>query len=205
MKKLVFTYISIFLSLNAFSQTEWKLRKDDNNIKIFTRGLPNENFNEYKAKTEINSPIEAVVKELLTAPSYFENCPSGISYYVKKLNTNQHVFYAHQDLPWPVKDRDLITLLTVEKLSETKYNLKLESLPNALPVKGKTIRIKKLMGYWFLKEKNKKTQITQQLFVDPEGSLPTFIVNKLLIKGPYKTFSELREIFQNKTTSHLSK
>ena len=48
------------------------------------------------------------------------------------------------------------------------------------------------MGHWLLEEMNGKTKVTQQLFLDPEGSLPPFIVNNLLIKGPYKTFTELK-------------
>ena len=50
------------------------------------------------------------------------------------------------------------------------------------------------MGFWLLEEKNNKTMVTQQLYLDPEGSLPPFIVNKLLVKGPYKTFSVLQDL-----------
>jgi len=198
MKKLIFTCFFLLICIHSFSQTEWKLKKDTNAIKIFTRSLPNESFDEYKAQTVIDNPIEGILNELLTAPKYFENCPSGVSYYVKQLNDNQHVFYAHKDLPWPLKDRDLVTLLTVNKISDKKYKLTLESLPNVIPEKEKTLRIKKLMGFWLLEEIDKKTKVTQQLFVNPEGSLPKFVVNSLLVKGPYKTFSDLRNVLTPK-------
>ena len=48
------------------------------------------------------------------------------------------------------------------------------------------------MGYWLLEENEGQTKVTQQLFINPEGNLPPFVINSLLIKGPYNTFKNLR-------------
>lgn len=203
MLKTPFVYL-LLIPFLSFSQTEWKLKKNENNIKIYTRAVENINFDEYKATTIIETSIDNVLAELLEAPNYTTNCEAGISYYVKSISDSQHVFYAHKELPWPIKDRDIITLLTVEKLSSKKIKLTLESLPEALPLKEKTIRIKTLMGYWLLEEKGAKTLVTQQLFLDPEGNLPAFVVNSLLIKGPFKTFSELKATIKESDSSIVS-
>ena len=174
------------------AQTDWTLKKEANQIKIYTRDAKDSNLKEFMAMTTIETPLKLILNELLEAPDYYEGCESNVSYYVKELNSNQHVFYAHQDLPWPIKDRDIVTLLTVDKLNSKTIKLTLESLPDELPSKTKTIRIKNLMGYWLLEEMEGKTTVTQQLFVDPEGSLPPFVVNNLLVKGPFKTFKDLR-------------
>lgn len=188
----------IFLALLFFSQivgaqSNWKLKKEAKSIKIYTRSFKDSNVKEFKATTMLKSSMEDILAELLNAPDYFDNCPSGISYKVGKLTQDKYVFYAKKDLPWPIKDRDIVTLLTVKKISENKVKLCLESLPEGLPKLDKTIRIKNLMGHWLLEERNGQTDVTQQLFFDPEGSLPPLIVNSLLIKGPYKTFSELHK------------
>ena len=86
-----------------------------------------------------------------------------------------------------------VTLLTVTKIDSSSTKLTLESLPDELPKKNKTIRVKKLMGHWLLEEMDGKTMVTQQLFIDPEGNLPPFVVNSLLIKGPFKTFKNLQD------------
>ena len=205
MQKFKLSLFFVIITSVSFAQTEWKLKKDANDIKIYTRSVPNEKLDEYKAVTTIKTSIENVLQELISAPKYYDQCESGISYYIKKLEDNQHLFYARKDLPWPVKDRDLITLLTVEKITDTKYKLKLESLPNAIEEREKTIRIKKLMGFWLLEKIDDSTKVTQQLFVNPEGSLPAFVTNSLLIKGPFKTFSELRKTLNNYEDSVLSK
>nr|WP_321233762.1 START domain-containing protein [uncultured Psychroserpens sp.] len=177
----------------GISQQNWNLKKESHQIKIYTRDADNSNLKEFKAVTIINTASNTILNELLDAPKYFEGCKSNVSYYVKELKDNQHVFYAHKDLPWPIKDRDIVTLLTVNKIDPATTKLTLESLPNELPQKDKTIRVKKLMGHWLLEEIDGTTMVTQQLFLDPEGSLPPFVVNSLLIKGPYKTFRELHE------------
>lgn len=133
------------------------------------------------------------MSELLDAPQYTDDCEAGQSFYVSQRGQNGHVFYARKELPWPVRNRDIVTLLTVEKISSKKVKLHLESLPDGIPEKEKTIRIKELMGFWLLEEKSGKTHVTQQLFINPEGSLPSAITNALLIKGPFKTFKELQK------------
>ncbi|MCC1483350.1 START domain-containing protein [Winogradskyella immobilis] len=197
MLKHIFSIFLLFTSTLLLAQTDWTLKKDDNGIKIYTRPVADETLDEYKAITVVDTRIDNVVSELLTAPKYEDSCEPGISYYIKQLSDNQHVFYAHKPLPWPIRDRDIITLLTVEKISDLKYKLILESLPDAIPEKEKTIRIKKLMGYWLLEADGNTTKITQQLFVNPEGTLPAFVINNLLIKGPFKTFSELKETLKD--------
>lgn len=191
MKKEVL--IALLFPMMLFAQDYWNLEKDENDIKIYTRNSKNSALKEYKAITVINTPSKYILKELLEAPAYHENCEPGVSYYVKALNDKQHVFYAHKDLPWPIKDRDIITLLTLDKLNPTITKLTLESLPYALPSKAKTIRVKTVMGHWLLEEMGDKTKVTQQLFLDPEGNLPAFIVNNLLIKGPFQTFKDLQK------------
>lgn len=191
--KTVFLIGLLFFSTLLTAQNNWRLEKDENNIKIYTRDAKDSAFKEYKAVTVIDTPSKYILHELLEAPAYHENCAPGISYYVKALNNKQHVFYAHKDLPWPIKDRDIVTLLTLNKISDTTTKLTLESLPNALPSKSKTIRVKTLMGYWLLEEMGAQTKVTQQLFLDPEGSLPAFIVNNLLVKGPFQTFKDLQK------------
>lgn len=190
MKKI--SLVFLILPFMIFAQDNWALKKEADNIKIYTRNSKDSNLKEFKAVTMINSPLKNILTELLEAPDYYEDCKPNISYYVKELNENQHVFYAHKDMPWPVRDRDIVTLLTVNTVDKHIVKLTLESLPDELPSKDKTIRIQNLMGHWLLEEMDDETKVTQQLFLDPEGSLPPFIVNNLLIKGPFQTFKDLQ-------------
>ena len=194
MSKSVFIIAFIFLSTLSFAQTPWSLKKDVDGIRIYTRMVPESKLKEYKAMTQVKTPLASILHELLDAPPYTGHCISGESYYVKQIGERQHVFYALKKLPWPIKDRDVVTQLTVEKISDKKVILHIKSLPKGLPEKEGAIRIKDVNGFWLLEEENGTTTITQQLYLNPEGSLPPVVTNSLLIKGPYKTFSHLQQI-----------
>ena len=195
MKRLLF--ILVFLSLGQVNgQEQWKLKKSADGIQIYTRAMAGKSLKEYKAVTTVKAKMDVVLNELLTAPKYNDMCESGVSYYIDSPAEGKHLFYAQKSLPWPVRDRDVITLLTVKKLSENKVILYLEGAPNVLPEQENMIRVTELMGHWLLEEKDNGTMITQKLFIDPNGNLPPFVVNALLVKGPLKTFQELRTAVQ---------
>ncbi|MEM9679194.1 MAG: START domain-containing protein, partial [Bacteroidota bacterium] len=161
---------------HSYAQDTWELKKSEDDIEVYTRRVNDSKVKEYKAVSTINTSMDYILNELLTAPEYTDACEAGISYYVKQLSDNQHVFYVHQDLPWPVRDRDVVTLVTVNKLSDSKYKLTIEGLPEGVPEKKQMLRIKELMGYWLLEEKEaNQIMVTQQMFLNPEGSLPAFV------------------------------
>jgi len=201
-KNLFFGFLLCWVFIGT-SQEKWSLKKDTKGIQIYTRSVPNTTFNEYRATTTLNTKINNVLMELLDAPEYFKGCVPGISYYLREKGKDQHVFYVRKNMPWPIKDRDIVILLSVERIAEDKIKLSLKSLPDGMAQKENTIRIKNLMGHWLLEENENKTRVTQQLFVDPEGSLPAFITNSLLVKGPLKTFVELKESVKKYTPSYL--
>ncbi|MCH9660781.1 MAG: hypothetical protein K0U54_07695 [Bacteroidetes bacterium] len=200
MIKKIYLIVWVLIGFTMHGQEKWKLKKNAKGIQIYTRSLDNSKFKEYKAITSLDVKMESVLDELLAAPDYIEDCKAGVSYYVSAYSENQHVFYARKDLPWPLQDRDIVTLLTVERISDKKIKLHIESLPEGIPARGKSIRIKELMGFWLLNETDGVTHITQQLHLNPEGSLPPAIVNSLLVKGPFKTFMELQHATRNKTS-----
>ena len=177
----------------AVSQGGWTLKKDMDGIRIYTRALAGKNIKEYKAITLVDASMDAVVQELLTAPVYLNAPLPDISYLVSEHNNSEYVFYVKKDLPWPIRDRDVVTSLKIEHKDQKHCKLILKALPDGLPKSKGILRVKELMGHWLIETTEEgKTKVVQQLFFDPEGTLPDFLVNSLLVRGPYKTFSELK-------------
>lgn len=204
MRAVSFFAVSFLLLQGAFAQSDWSLKKsDEHGIEIYTRTMEGSNYKEYKITTHISTAPANILKELLDAPEYNEDPEPGVSYYVKERAPHEHLFYVKKKLPWPIKDRDLVTLITVNKVSEEKIILTMEGLPEGLPAMKNAVRIKTLMGKWTLEAADNGTRTTQQLFVDPEGALPPFITNAMLTKGPYKTFLELKKVADKYNSSQL--
>lgn len=178
----------------TFAQTDWELSKDKLGIKIYLRDVAASGHKEYKAVCTVESTVETVLKALLNAPPYFDNAPDNQSYLLKNIGTNQHVFYARKNLPWPIRDRDVITMLTQSEQENGVIKIDLSAYPNGLPEKENTIRIKELKGHWLIEElDDSRVRVTQQLYLNPGGSLPSTITNSLIVKGPLKKFQAIKE------------
>ncbi|MCK8523603.1 hypothetical protein M0D21_18615 [Aquimarina sp. D1M17] len=188
--------LTLVIPFIGFSQKDWKLAKDKADIKIWVRDYQNSSYKEFKATTYITTSIDKVVDELLHAPQYVENCEEGVSHLVGVNQNNEHIFYARNEFAWPIKDRDVVSRIRVEKISSNKIKLFIKAAPNELPLVEKTLRIHDLVGFWLLEKDAMGVKITQQLYINPEGTLPPFITNSLLVTGPYKTFLMLRDKLQ---------
>jgi len=192
----VIYYICFFIPILGFSQTNWEIAKNKEEIQIWVRNYKDSPYKEYKATTQIKTSLKKVIQELLEAPTYTENCEDGVSHLIY-IDNMEYFFYVRNEFPWPIKDRDVVSKLTIENISSDKVKLHIEAAYDALPIVKGTLRIQDLSGYWLLEEKDDTVTITQQLYINPEGSLPPFIVNSLLVTGPFKTFLALKKTLHN--------
>lgn len=187
----IICFLLILIPWLNFGQESWKLAKNDNDVQIWTRDFKNSKLKEYKAITYIQTSVKDVVTELLDAPQYNKNYKEGVSHLIK-VDDENYFFYVYNELPWPIKDRDVVSRLKVQKISDNKVKLNIKAAPNEIPELGSTIRIKEMSGFWLLERVRDEVRVTQQLHIDPEGNLPPFITNSLLISGPFKTFKGLK-------------
>ncbi|TPN87756.1 START domain-containing protein [Aquimarina algicola] len=193
----IISFLCVLIPLISFSQSQWKLAKDDKGIKIWVRNFENSPYKEYKATTYVDTSMQGVIKELLEAPSYTKNCEEGVSHLVKVNSANEYIFYVRNNFPWPIKNRDVVSKLSLKQIADDKIKLCISAAPKEIPLVKSTLRIQELSGHWLLEENEKGIKITQQLYINPEGTLPPFITNALLVTGPFKTFRTLKETLEN--------
>jgi len=188
----IFYALFFLIPLLFHSQNSWKTEKSSIGIEIQLRKIPQSLYKEYKATTSIRTSIDLVLKELLEAPKYIENCEEGVSHLVEITDNEDYIFYVKNKFPWPIQDRDVVSKLKIQRVSENKILLSIYAAPNLLPELDNTLRIKEMSGYWLLEKMGGEVKVTQQLHIDPRGKLPSFVVNSLLVSGPFKTFKALK-------------
>ncbi|WP_109302131.1 START domain-containing protein [Aquimarina sp. AU474] len=190
-------YLLLLVPVLGYNQSNWKLAKNQRDIEIWVRDYKDSPYKEYKATTIIKTSLESVVQELLEAPEYMQNCKEGISHLVKVNDAQEYIFYVRNEFPWPIKNRDVVSKLNVQKISDNKVKLFINAVPNEIPELEKTLRIQELSGYWLLEQEGGTVKITQQLYINPEGTLPPFVTNSLLVTGPFRTFTSLKHTLEN--------
>lgn len=190
-----------FLLANVNAQESgWQIAKEKDGIAIYTRELAGAEVKEFKALTEINTEMEFLVDMVLDVKEYarwMDNIESAEV--IKKLTNNEFYVYSLIDIPWPINDRDLVTLNQVEREGKAKVKISLQSVEGFVPVKDDVIRMPKANGFWeFTLVGNGKIGVVYQFLGDPGGSVPDWLVNMFLVDGPFKSLSNMRKIAESR-------
>ncbi len=195
MKLISYFLISISALVSTPDFGEWELKKSESDIHIYTRDVAESALKEFKATTIFkNVSIDEVFEQVYKAPYYNEDWEFSTSYVIQELSSDdERYFYYSEQLPWPIKNRDVVTKLVLEEQSPDKIVLSIKAMPEGITPKAKTIRIQDLKGSWLIEKHPSGIKATQQIYMDPGGSVPAFIVNSLIVKGPLKTFTTLKK------------
>jgi hypothetical protein len=201
----------LFLNQNNDKDQNWKLRKEEEGIIIYTRSVAGSSFDEFKANVSIsNTSLEKVLGIILDANNYtglIADCSE--SKILMQKGKYYDIHYFRINAPWPIKDRDAIyesvtTLLTGGK----QAHVSLSPRGNYLAEKENLVRMYHGVGYWELEEVEKKTvKITYQFHGNPAGLIPALFSNSVIVANPFKTLQNLKkrvaEIDSNSTFSDL--
>jgi hypothetical protein len=198
-KLLVLIFSLYFLNANnLFSQDgNWKLIKNDEGIKIYSRPASEESaLKELKVTTELNASLSAVVSVLAAKelfPKWVYGC--SVSEILKKTSDLEIYHYQVTDMPWPIEKRDVIIHTLISQDTVTRVvKIACKGIPDYISQNKDCIRIISFKAHWTLTPNaNGKVDLVYIMMVDPAGSLPTWIINMVAAEGPMKTIKNLRD------------
>jgi hypothetical protein len=176
---------------------DWKLEKDKDGIKIYTRYLGGSDYKEVKTQLIVKSTLAGVVKVLNDVPSFTQwayNCK--VSKLLKSIGSAEYYAYCLYSVPWPADDRDEIThsVMTQDPLTKV-ITIKRNGEKGFIPECSGIVRIKSVNATITVKPLNNgDEQITFQVLMDPGGIVPAFIVNMFIANAPYVSFMNFKKI-----------
>jgi hypothetical protein len=200
MNKLSTLILSIVFACSAFSQSNWKLTRDQDGIKVFQADVPNSNYNNIKVECTVPGTYDKLISVLTNLGTYknwvYQN-KSG--YILKKVSPTEFYIYTETYVPWPLENRDVVSYMKIERDKDERY-LKVTqvSVPNFIPPKPGKVRVPKSnVTYYVTKVSPNTIHISYILEAEPGGEVPGWLVNNFADRGPYESFRKLREILKN--------
>jgi hypothetical protein len=200
-RALATLHILLLISLRGFSQTgEWKLQKDENGIKIYTRHAEGFAIDELKTESIVKAPVAAVVGVIVDADRYHDwiyACSE--SHVLQKISDSEQYQYQVNDIPYPLSDRDIVIHLRVWKDSLLN-TIRTSSIgePTYIPPKPGLVRVPVFLAeYEIVPLEGGKVKIIYQLKFDPGGSIPDWVVNLFLVKAPFESTLKMREVMES--------
>jgi hypothetical protein len=187
-------------AVTAFSQNEWRLVKNDSWIQVYESNMNQSNFRRVKVVCNVEGTYSKLIKVLNNVDNHktwiYNTKNANI---IKSVSANEYYYYTETSLPWPLQNRDIVVHIKFYKDSLNRF-LKIEGfgIPDYLPeVKGK-VRVPRSSNTWLVTmPKPNQLHIVYVFEADPGGSLPAWLVNALVTKGPYESFKKLAEQLKN--------
>jgi len=188
----------IFLMLTGWFVTpvanDWELVKSEENIQVFVRKKEGSKFKEVKIKGLINCKMSELVMALEDVEAQKDWVNSTIdARYISKDQADHFYFYISTDFPYPVKDRDVAIEYKRQQDPNTRIvTIDYLGVADKEPEHNKFVRIPDFKAQYILKPlANGQIDVEYYLRADVGGSIPKWIVNMAITKGPLDTIESL--------------
>lgn len=183
MKFLLFL-IFLAMHFNVHSQN-WKLKKETENVKVYTADIKNSTLKEYKIIALSNAPINNVYSLLTDYNNYTKMFNEISDFKLLSKNDTVCITYSLFEMPWPIKKRELITKITTYR-TEDIIIVSSKAINNHIAIKrDKCIRIFDFYEKFILKKINEnQTECTITGYIDMGGTIPDWTQNMFIAKSP---------------------
>jgi hypothetical protein len=187
----------ILLSSFFVPPADWKLEKDSNGIKIYTRDIPGSSIKELKIQLTVKSTLAGVSKLFNDVTSFSQwvyNCKE--SKVIKSVNPFEYYSYCVYKVPWPADNRDEITHCVQTQDPVTKViTIKRVGERNFAPENDGIVRVQSVNCTTVLTPLNSgDVQIDYRVHMEPGGLVPAFLVNMFIANAPFNSFTNFKNI-----------
>ena len=188
--------ICSFFSTAGVSQSNWNLIRNEDWIQVYEANMNHSEFKQVKVVCTIEGTYDKllkVVNNVGNLKNWIYNTKSATM--LRKASENEYYYYTETFLPWPLQNRDAAVHIKWYRDSLNRF-LKIEGVgvPDYVPVAKGKIRVPRSANTWLVTMTGlNKLHIVYVFEADPGGSLPSWLVNALVNKGPYESFKKLAE------------
>lgn len=176
---------------------DWKLKRDRNGIQVFLSKVSGSKFRAVMSVME----IEADPKQLAALVMDLENCPKWASMcksaeVVERISPSESYVHSINNAPFPVRNRDVVSRVkwSYDDVSG-KISMRSDATPDKLPNKRGLVRVQYASSEWHFTPKGDGMVLVENYaHVDPNGKVPAWIINMMIVESPFKTLKNMRTL-----------
>jgi START domain len=190
------TFLLLLSCFSIFSQDNWELQKDKENIKVYTKKVDGFSMKSSKVTSVLETTIPRLVAVMMDADNFYKVISgSKSSKLLKIINDTERIYYVSTEAPWPVSDRDGVYSMTFSQNPNTEsVTITVGCLPDYIPEKEGYVRVPASEGVWkFTPLSNGKVEVTYHYVADPGGSIPAWLANSSVVNIPFETIKNLKK------------
>lgn len=176
----------------------WMLRKEAGGIRVYTREQPNSKFEAVRAEMILDDVRLASLVALIDDPSACALLESRCAeaYTLDRPSDSEHLIYRHNDMPFPIKDRDVVLHFSWRQNPDTLVvDLESRHVEGVLPVDPRRVRLPSVaVGWRFVPLADGRVEASSEGHIEPGANLPAWLLNTLLVDAPFKTMEAVAEV-----------
>jgi hypothetical protein len=181
-------------SVAAQAPSAWRVEKDESGIRIESRAVPGWEIREMRGAARFDGSVDslvAVIVDAEVAPQLNEFVVEAKV--VQRDNDSRYRVYTTTKMPWPLKDRDVLTQRVITRDAQTgTVTIADEAIPDGMPENKGLVRIRRSHTSWtFTPLADGGTQIELQMLSDPAGPIPSSLINSMSVGTPFKMIEKL--------------
>ena len=174
----------------------WEHVKTKVGIKVDRKTMSGSSLFAFRGEGVLDVPIGNLVTVLLDDTIAVEWVDLMLEHSIIREETpEKQLIYEWYGLPWPISDRDYVMWEVANYDAEKKeFTLDFESVDDASkPKQDCCVRAMAYRTFWRLvKVSDTQTNVEVEVFTDPKGSLPAWLINMIQEDWPWKTIAGLR-------------
>ena len=177
---------------------DWNLQKKTGSIQVFTLDRPDSSFQAFKAVAMLEVPIENLMAVMINPQSCVEwvhNCTE--SYAFGDGGFHDRYAYSVNNLPWPFADRDYVLRIRTHGSAEGgEVIMELNAVPQRRDTEKGLVRVDQSDTLYRFTPMGDQTRMVWIQHTEPNGSLPGWLVNSLLVDIPVRSMEQLEQVAQ---------
>ena len=182
----------------TLDDTRWVLSREVDGIQVYHRQLEGSPLKELRITFSVEAgllPILGVLRDIDAFPEWIFHCRESR---LIEGSGSEIVYYHRIDFPWPLADRDAVSFATYQQDPRTGIVHSLNrALSGTLPPQDGAIRLEDMEIRWTITPTAPgQSDVVYYLRTDPAGSLPAWLINLAIDKGPVKSMQAFRDMVQ---------
>jgi len=189
----------IFINFAYAQESDWQLKRETKQLKVYTRNIAETGIKELKITTQFEASLNSIIALINDVPANTDWVYSSkVAKITERITPDDMYYYSVSDFPWPLQDRDLIVHSIIEQnpdnkvVTSTSYSAK-----EKYPLQKGIVRVTLFDSKWiFTPLPGGKVDIEYTVKTDPGGNIPVFLTNMFIDKGPIATIKKMRDMLQ---------
>ncbi|WP_297795827.1 START domain-containing protein [uncultured Marinobacter sp.] len=183
-------------ALPAENADDWTLRKETDNIKVYTIDQDDSSFQAFKAEALMDTSMENLMAVMVNPKSCVEwvhNCTQSHAF--GDGHFHDRYAYSVNNMPWPVADRDYVLRIRTQGEQTTgEVVMELNAVPDRREEVDGLVRVDRSDTLYRFIPEGDKTRMVWIQHTEPNGAIPGWLVNTLLVDIPVKSMEQLERV-----------